>query len=192
MVDNFLTMKALKLFVLTAAVAMAVGAQAQIKNYSPVNYGPKDYGKNYDVENYAIAQNRFGMMYFGSANAIWEFDGKVWNRLEVKMGVWVKSILPSESGDTIFVGSQNDFGYLVTDNTGSRYNYVSLADSIREYIFPFSDVWNIYDISGKVYFQSSDYIFVYNGLGTTVIEAETFFHNSFCVNGSLYVRQREI
>lgn len=192
LVDNFLTMKALKLFVLTAAVAMAVGAQAQIKNYSPVNYGPKDYGKNYDVENYAIAQNRFGMMYFGSANAIWEFDGKVWNRLEVKLGVWVKSILPSESGDTIFVGSQNDFGFLITDNTGSRYNYVSLADSIREYIFPFSDVWNIYEISGKVYFQSSDYIFVYNGLGTTVIEAETFFHNSFCVNGSLYVRQREI
>ena len=186
-------MKALKLFVLTAAVVMAVGAQAQIKNYSPVNYGPKDYGKDYDVENYAIAQNRFGMMYFGSANAIWEFDGKVWNRLEVKLGVWVKSILPSTSTDTIFVGAQNDFGFLVTDNTGSRYNYVSLADSIREYIFPFSDVWNIYEAGGKIYFQSYEYIFVYDGKNiTAIIEPETIFHNSFCVNGSVYVRQKEI
>ena len=108
-------MRMLKSILLAAAIFTVAGAQAQIKNYSPVNYGPKDYGKNFDVENYAIAQNRLGMMYFGSANAIWEFDGKVWNRLEVKLGVWVMSILPTESTDTIFVGAENEFGYLLAD-----------------------------------------------------------------------------
>ena len=166
-------MRTLRLLALTVAVVAAVRASAQIKNYSPINYGPKDYGKNYDVENYAIAQNRLGMMYFGSANAIWEFDGKVWNRLEVKLGVWVKSILPAESTDTIFVGAQNEFGYLLADNTGSRYNYVSLSDSIREYIFPFSDVWNIFKIGKNVYFQSLEYVFVYDGSDIAIVEAET-------------------
>lgn len=185
-------MRTLKLLFLTMAVAAAVGTQAQIKNYSPVNYGPNDYGKKYDVENCAIAQNKLGMMYFGSANAIWEFDGKVWNRLEVKLGVWVKSILPTESTDTIFVGAQNEFGYLLADNTGSHYNYVSLSDSIREYILPFSDVWNIYKVGKNVYFQSFEYIFVYDGSDIITIEPETAFHNSFCVNGTIYVRQLEV
>ena len=148
-------MRVLKSILLAAAIFSVAGAQAQIKNYSPVNYGPKDYGKNFDVENYAIAQNRLGMMYFGSANAIWEFDGKVWNRLEVKLGVWVMSILPTESTDTIFVGAENEFGYLLADATGSHYNYVSLSDSICEYIFPFTYVWNIFKIgkSGSRYQQ---------------------------------------
>lgn len=185
-------MKTLKLLALTVAVAAAFGVQAQIKNYSPINYGPKDYGKNFDVENFAIAQNKLGMMYFGSANAIWEFDGKVWNRLEVKLGVWVMSILPAESTDTIYVGAGNEFGYLLADNTGTRYNYVSLSDSIREYIFPFSYIWNIFQIGQNVYFQSDEYIFVYNGSEIAIIEAETSFHNAFCVNNTLYVRQRKV
>ena len=185
-------MRVLKSILLAAAIFVVAGAQAQIKNYSPINYGPKDYGKNFDVENYAIAQNKLGLMYFGSANAIWEFDGKVWNRLEVKLGVWVMSILPTESTDTIFVGAENEFGYLLADATGSHYNYVSLSDSIREYIFPFTYVWNIFKIGQNVYFQSQEYIFVYNGSEIAAVEPETSFHNAFCVNNTLYVRQREL
>ena len=38
-------MRVLKSILLAAAIFSVAGAQAQIKNYSPVNYGPKDYGK---------------------------------------------------------------------------------------------------------------------------------------------------
>ena len=75
--------KLLALFI----IAISISSSAQVKNYTPINYGPKNYGMAYDAENHAIAQNALGIMYFGTANAIWEFDGQIWRRIEVKQGV---------------------------------------------------------------------------------------------------------
>ena len=180
-----------KRLLLIVVASIAFCAHAQIKNYTPINYGPKNYGVKYDAENHAIAQNRQGIMYFGTANATWEFDGQSWRRLDVKQGVWVKSIMPSVSGDTIYVGAQNEFGFLVAENSG-QYSYISLSDSIRTHIFPFSDVWNIFKTDDGVYFQSHEYIFKYSDSDIVIIEPETEFHNAFFTNNSIYARQRHI
>jgi len=180
-----------KLFTLIAAV-LSFCASAQTKNYTPINYGPKNYGINYDAENHAIAQNALGIMYFGTANAIWEFDGQSWRRIDVRQGVWVKSIMPDNNSDTIFVGAQNEFGMLVPNNHADGFNYISLADSIRQHIFPFSDVWKIFKCDSGIYFQSYEYIFKYSKNEISIIEPQTVFHNAFCANGNIYARQRQI
>lgn len=183
-------MRALKKMLLAAAVAMAFGASAQIKNYSPVNYGPKQYGTLYDPNNNAIAQDSRGIMYFGTTNAVWQFDGHDWKRIEIKAGISVSSILVSESCDTIFIGAQNEFGFLVSN--GTSYDYVSLYEAVKDVLFPFSDIWKIFSINGKIYYQCYDYIFMYDGENVHIFEPETVFHNSFCIDNQLYVRQREI
>ena len=180
--------KLLALFI----IAISISASAQVKNYTPINYGPKNYGMAYDAENHAIAQNALGIMYFGTANAIWEFDGQTWRRIEVKQGVWVKSILTSASCDTIFIGAQNEFGYLVKNNSNTNFIYTSLADSVRQLTFQFTDIWKIFKCDGNVYFQSYEYIFKFDGKNISIIEPETVFHNAFCANSNIYARQRDI
>ena len=183
-------MRTLKNILLIAAVAMAVETSAQVKNYSPVNYGPKQYGNHYDPNNNAITQDSRGIMYFGTTNAVWQFDGQSWKRIEIKAGISVSSILVSESCDTIFIGAQNEFGFLVSN--GTNYDYISLYEAVKEIVFPFSDVWKIFNIDGKIYYQCYDYIFMYDGVNVHIYDPETVFHNSFCVDNQLLVRQREI
>ena len=183
-------MRSLKKLFLTLAVATAFGASAQIKNYMPVNYGPKQYGTLYDPNNNAIAQDSRGIMYFGTTNAVWQFDGHEWKRIEIKAGISVSSILVSESCDTIFVGAQNEFGFLVSNGTG--YDYVSLYEAVKDVLFPFSDIWKIFSINGKIYYQCYDYIFMYDGSNVHIFDPETVFHNSFCIDNQLFVRQREM
>lgn len=183
-------MKTLKITLLLMLFITSSMASAQIKNYSPINFGPKDFG-DFDSENLAIAQNHQGLMYFGTARAVFEYDGNSWNRINIREGVYVYSILTSQSGDTIYVGGNNEFGYLLIQDD-DKFNYVSLSDSIREYIKPFAEVRKIYRIGETIYYQCFDYIFKYCKGEFTIIPAGTVFHTSFCVNEKIYIRQREI
>ena len=128
-------MKKIRILLLTTAVSLFIETTAQIKNYSPVNYGPKQYGTHYDPNNNAIAQDSRGIMYFGTTNAVWQFDGQNWQRIEIKAGISVSSILVSQTCDTIFVGAQNEFGFLVSNGTG--YEYISLYESVKDIVLPF-------------------------------------------------------
>jgi serine phosphatase RsbU (regulator of sigma subunit) len=169
-------------------VLFSVQITAQEKNWTPVNYGPKQYGRNYEATNLSLVQDKRGVMYFGNANGILEFDGFFWNFIPVKQGLWINSLANGDNGE-IFIGSQNEFGFLRSDSAG-RFRYFSLSDSIKDKVFPFSTIWKIYNCNKISYFQCDEYIFRYNGKTTDVIEARTSFHTSFLVNGKYYIRQR--
>lgn len=181
-------MKIMQSTLLTIATLCSITAFSQPQNFQPVNYTPKQFGINYEAEARAIAQNELGIMYFGSANGIFEFDGQTWNRVEIKPGIWVNSILPSEKSDTIFIGADSEFGFLALGDNG--FSYRSLSDQLSGLELPFSEIWKIFKIGGNVYFQSYECIFIFNGDEIKIIEPQTSFHNSFCVNNKLYVRQR--
>jgi serine phosphatase RsbU (regulator of sigma subunit)/ligand-binding sensor domain-containing protein len=163
---------------------------AQEKNWTSVNYGPKQYGRNYEAANYSLAQDSRGVMYFGSATGVQEFDGYFWQFIPVKPGLWISALATDKKGQ-VFIGAQNEFGYLKSDSIG-KFRYFSLSDSIKNKVFPFSTIWKIYHINELTYFQSEEYIFIYDGKNINIIDAKTSFHTSFLVNGKYYVRQRSI
>lgn len=179
-----------KCFLSAAMLLVCVVAGAQSRNFRSIDYTPKQYGIMYEARNLAIAQDQFGVMYFGNANGIMQFNGADWKHIPLKTGVWVQSILVSSS-NAIYAGAQNEFGMYIPGDDGNP-KYVSLSDSIVEQVFPFSDVWKIFEIDGRIVFQAYEYIFIFDGKTINIIEPETSFHNSFAVNGKFYVRQRGI
>lgn len=200
-------MSASKFSLLFGAIAFCCTVSAQTKNYSVFSYGPKQWptqnGVEYDAETIAIAQDSLGIMYFGTNDAIWEFDGRIWNRLYVsylkQTGInkhiktpnsRITSILVSKLDDRIYIGAQNEFGFFYLTETG--YEYESLSDKISEFTSPFGNIWKIFEINGSFYFQCEEYVFIFNGEEITTIEPLTSFHNSFCLNNMFYVREREI
>jgi serine phosphatase RsbU (regulator of sigma subunit) len=154
-----------------------------------INYTSKEYGRGYQAVNYSIILDNRDIVYAGNANGILEYDGKSWDFIPVRLGANVLSMAKDSIG-TIFVGSQNEFGYLAPDDAG-RLVYNSVSDSLPENDHLFNQVWKTYVSGNKVYFQAYENIFILEDNRITPIYPETTFHTSFLVNGKFFVRERK-
>jgi serine phosphatase RsbU (regulator of sigma subunit) len=154
-----------------------------------INYTSKEYGRGYQAVNYSIILDNRDIVYAGNANGILEYDGNTWDFIPVRLGANVISMAKDSSG-TIFIGSQNEFGCLAPDITGSLV-YNSISDSLPENDRLFNQIWKTYVSGNKVYFQAYENIFILEDNRITPIYPETTFHTSFLVNGKFFVRERK-
>ena len=130
-------------------------------DYPPVvNYSTQQYGKDKNPENYCVVQDNRGVMYFGNANGVLEFDGKNWGFIEVLQSAYVRSIGVDSSG-VVYVGSTGEFGYLKPDENGNLI-YQSLSEKLDEFDRFFSNVWAIHITKSEVFFQSEEMLFRYD------------------------------
>ncbi|MEA3494635.1 MAG: adenylate/guanylate cyclase domain-containing protein [Bacteroidota bacterium] len=180
----------IKYFITLSVLLIAFNQKIYSQNfkYPVTNYSTKEYGRQQEAQNWAVVQDKRGFMYFGNSNGILEFDGKDWNFIKVKSGRYVTSLACNDKGK-IFVGSQNEFGYLSPDKLGNLL-YSSLSDSLKDDDKFFTTIWKTYTFDDKIYFQSEESLFIYDGKNIKVINATTSFHLSFLVNKTLYLRQR--
>ena len=151
------------------------------------NFSPKEYGANQQI--WTITQDERGIIYFGNQKGLLEFDGYEWRIYPVPNKSVVRSLAVGEKGK-LYAGAQGDLGYFFPDSLG-RLTFHSLLKFIPKNNRDFSDVWNTFVSNGRVYFNVSKYIFIWN------IQKEEFdivkgtgaFHIMFMVNGTIYVRE---
>lgn len=162
--------------------------------YPPIeNYSTNIYGKDRNPENYAIVQDDRGVMYFGNSNGVMEYDGTNWRFIEVKIGAYVYS-LAKDSAGTVYVGSQDEFGYFKPNKTGALI-YESLSQTLSEIDrVQITEVRYIYTSKDYVYFQSKNNVFVYNIKDKFLenIKTTESFHTSYLVGDVFYVRERNV
>ncbi len=153
------------------------------------NYTNRIYGRAYDATNRCIVTDDRNFIYAGNANGILEYDGSEWRFIPVKQGAYVTSLAVNEEGN-IFVGSQNEFGFLEPDASGDLV-YRSLSDSLDEFDRFFSVVWSTHAAGDRIYFQSYEMLFVYQEGEILPVYPETSFHTSFVCGNTFYIRERE-
>lgn len=152
------------------------------------NFGPKQYGMH-SSSNWCIAQDSLGLMYFGNANGVLQYDGHSWRFIPVKNGTYVRT-MQSDGKNRIYIGCYGEFGYLESDKLGAM-NYVSISSSLRDIGDKFKDIIKIHCLNDKVYFQSEERIYIYSSSNELKsVLPETSFHTSFLVGNKIYVRQR--
>ena len=154
------------------------------------NYTNKEYGRGYQELNLSIILDDRDVVFAGNANGILEYDGVSWRFIPVRRGTYVTSLAKDQNG-TIYVGSQNDFGYLAPDNTGNL-NYISLSQSLPEDDQFFTTIWKTWAGNGKVYFQAYECIYILEDDSIQAIWPDYSFHTSFLVNDHFFVRQRQV
>jgi class 3 adenylate cyclase/ligand-binding sensor domain-containing protein len=164
------------------------GSYGQLIKFPITNFTQKEYGRGQEAQNWSVVQDHNGLMYFGNANGVLEYDGRSWRFIPVKQGTYVTSLDCDRNGH-IFVGAQNDFGILIPDSSG-KLQYVSLADSVDKKEFSFSTIWKTIVIDSKVFFQSEEMLFVYENGKLQKIKPETSFHLAFRINNQLWIKQR--
>jgi hypothetical protein len=103
-----------------------------------INYSPKEYDAQ--GQNWAIIQDRNGYMYFGNTEGcVLKNDCVSWRQIPVSNGSIVRS-LAIDHNDVVYVGAQNEIGYLAPDSVG-LYRYVSLLSEIDSSYHNFGNVW---------------------------------------------------
>jgi serine phosphatase RsbU (regulator of sigma subunit)/ligand-binding sensor domain-containing protein len=157
--------------------------------YPIQNYTPKQYGTLQAPQNWSIVQNKEGLIYIGNDNGVLEYDGTKWNFIPVILGQKVFS-LAVDSSNTIFVGSFGQFGFLEKNEKGTL-SFVSLLDKVKEADRHFENIWRVFALKDKVYFQCTEAVFVYDYKTVSVIYPETSFHLALCANGKVYARDRQ-
>jgi serine phosphatase RsbU (regulator of sigma subunit) len=179
------------LFLVAILFSFAVRAQntRECGQFKVRNYSAKEY--NLVPQNFAITQDFRGIFYFGNNSGILEYDGKTWNTIFTPNTGPVRSLSRSLNG-RIYVGGTGELGYLSPDSAG-KMTFRSLLPYIPENERNFAEIWKTYATpKGRVYFQASNKIFCWDGHRMKIWKAKTSFHVMFYLDGTLYVREKEI
>ncbi len=155
-----------------------------------INYTPKEYNAN--PQNWAITQDERGVMYFGNDDGLLEFDGNTWRLYQVPNKTIIRALDKSSNGK-IYAGAASDLGYFLPDSAG-KLTFHSLMKYLPENMRNFSDVWDTYVSGGMAYFNTGNYIFVWNiqNKKFIAIKSHSSFKGIFKVNNSIYVRETGI
>ncbi len=146
-------------------------------------FSRKDY--NASTQNWAVLQDHRGVMYVGNAQGVLEYNGYDWRLIEVDNQPTVRSIAMAADG-TIFVGAEDELGYLAPDSLGLL-RYRSLLAHIAENDRAFGDIWFTHTASGGVYFQGGRHLFRWSENEMEVWRPEVRFNTSALVRDTLYV-----
>lgn len=137
------------------------------------NYNKSDYQGDNQIWN--VAQGNDNAMYFANNYYLLRYDGVKWEKNSLPNKTIIRSIMVD--GDRIYSGSYKEFGYWYRKN--GKMIYVSISDTSK--FFDESDneeVWKIFKFNGKIYFQSFNGLFQYDG---KIIKKSKFeFLVSYC------------
>lgn len=149
-------------------------------------YSHKDYLAG--TQNWCIAQDARGVMYFGNAAGILEYDGEEWRLIRVSNNSTVRS-LAFDNNNILYAGAYGEFGYLVPNNSGDLH-YHSLTSLIDTSVKDFGEIWDIYTFSDTVFFLSDKYIFRYHKNKIDIWESVgERFYLSHKIENSYYVQE---
>ncbi len=159
----------------------------EVGSPSIINYSPKEY--NASKQTFAIIQDDRDIMYFGNFQGLLEFDGSSWRLYTVPNKSAILS-LAEGAKEKIYTGALGDVGYFLPDSSG-QLKFHSLLNFIPKDKRDFSPVWSTCVSNDKVYFQTFNYIFIWNikSKEFKIIQPENSFHTMFNVNGTIYVRE---
>lgn len=145
------------------------------------------YKSNYNAgtQNWSISQDSKGLLYFANNNGVLRYDGTNWKSFPIPDNKLVRSVLCVN--DTIFVGSFEEFGFLVPD-TKNDLRYMSLSTQLGRTIKGLDEIWRIFRIGDSTLFQSFTHIVVYKAGRVITYQTPESLQFSFTIGSKYYVQ----
>lgn len=178
-----------KFCVFLTLVLLSVGYSgwAQIKTVGqpPLhNFSKRDYKGG--TQSWSIAQSESGSIYLANNAGLLEFDGNFWNTYPLPYRNSIRAL--KISGDTIYIGGYNGFGYFSPSKSGVL-KYHSLSDLLpKAERAQIDNIWKVHLFQNRVIFQSFDRNYIYRNGKLTTLEATGKFQFSFEVGKRLLIQ----
>ena len=146
------------------------------------NITKADY--NGDNQVWSVAQGTDNALYFANNHFFLRYNGVKWEKYSLPNKTIIRSVFAD--GDRIYTGSYNELGYWKRDSGVMHYVSLSkknlfLGESVNE------EVWKIFRFKDKIYFQSFNKIFVYDGTNIEKLDLPSQISYCFPVGDKLYV-----
>ncbi|MDF2449920.1 MAG: hypothetical protein K0R26_2424 [Bacteroidota bacterium] len=152
-------------------------------NFTPAVYRGSD-------QNWDAVQDTVGKLYFANLTGVIVYNGRFWKNIFLTDNASAFS-LDKDEKDKIYVGGDNEFGYLKADLRGSL-KYISLSQQLSAKDKEFSSTWATHCIGTDVFFGSNEKLFWYNQKEVKSFTPEgPFFHTFFKVGQHLFIRETE-
>lgn len=124
-----------------------------ITNFTKIQYGAAN-------KNWSIGEDNRGTMYFGNDVGLLESDGIGWKLYRTPDSPIIRAIAVA-SHETIFTGGFEELGRWDRDLSGTL-KYTSLRNLVKGKDFENENIWKIWIVNAKVYFQSFRNIYIYD------------------------------
>lgn len=164
------------LFLLTAKLN-AQDLLPFVENITKANY-------NGDNQVWSVTQGDDNAMYFANNHFFLRYNGVIWEKYTLPNKTIIRSVFAD--GDRIYSGSFNELGYWKRISGVMRYFSLS-----KEKLFfgeaTNEEIWKIFKFKDKIYFQSFNQIFIYDGKKIKKLDLPSQISYCFPVNNKLYV-----
>lgn len=164
-------------------------AYGQTGNYYISNYSPSSYEAS--DQNWCSIQDGLGRIYVANSNGVLLNDGREWKTVGMRNQSRCISIDKNKE-DKIFVGGENEFGFLTTSPKGVIV-YQSLSKDLSLKNSDFGYIWSTLCIGDEVFFGSNEKLFWYKSGKITAFSPDSEgFHTFFKVGNSLFIREKGV
>jgi len=151
------------------------------------NFTHRDYLGHF--QNWAIVQDSRDIMYFGNNSGVIEYDGSSWRIISINKAV-ARSLDVDLMG-RVWVGAQDELGYLAPDSIGQM-SFYSLMHLLENECKPIGLVRQVYATKEGVYFSTNKCIIRIQGENVKVWYPKTFFHRTYNIEGEIYTVQPDV
>ncbi|MFV8326163.1 LuxR C-terminal-related transcriptional regulator [Flavobacterium sp. ZS1P14] len=152
-----------------------------VENYSKSNYQG-------DNQIWNVAQGNDAAMYFANNYYLLRYDGVKWEKYTLPNKTIIRSIMVD--GDKIYSGSYKEFGYWFRKE--GKMHYVSISKGNK--VFDENnneEIWKIFKFNNKIYFQSFNGVFLFDGKAIREIKFPFLISYCFVVDNQLLIASVE-
>ncbi|ALI99657.1 adenylate/guanylate cyclase domain-containing protein [Rufibacter tibetensis] len=157
-----------------------------IQTFEPAAYRSDAYISS--PQNWGLIQDNRGIIYVSNTSGILEYDGATWQAVQ-GTNYQGNFQLAKNSEGRVFVGGNQDIGYLAPDSTG-KMQLVSLLPHLKGKYKDLS-VTKVASIGRDVYFSTKNTIFRWSNGGFKAWHSSTGFARVFSCRNQLYAIDKE-
>ena len=150
------------------------------------NYNKSNYQGDNQIWN--VAQGNDDAMYFANNYYLLRYDGVKWEKYTLPNKTIIRSIMVD--GYKIYSGSYKEFGYWYRKE--GKMHYVSISKGNKVFDEKNNEeIWKIFKFNNKIYFQSFNGIFVFDGKNSKEIKFPFLISYCFVVDNELLIASVE-
>lgn len=147
------------------------------------NFTKSEYNGDNQVWN--VVQGSDNAMYFANHHYFLRYNGVKWEKYSLPNKTIIRSVFVD--GDRVYSGSYKEFGYWKRIEGKMQYFSVSKNKNLFLGNADNEEIWKIFRHKDKLYFQSFNEIYVYNGKSVEKIKFPELISYCYVVNNKIYV-----
>lgn len=147
------------------------------------SFSKKDYSAG--TSNWSMVAMDNGNILAANNSGLLDYNGVNWKLKTLPNRTIARSICLAKSG-RVYIGGQDEIGYYKADSIGDL-KFISIREQIPDQYLPIEDVWESVSIAKKIYFRSSNKVFIYDeDEGFEVIEPQSPLVSIDVINNQAY------